>query len=199
MSETLTYYMTSVSPWTYFGGRLLPAMAEGAGVAINIRPVNLGEVFAVTGGLPLGQRSQARQDYRMFEMKRWRDYHGLPMNVEPKFFPANPSLADRTIIAAKQTGIDPIPLSNAIMACTWEKDLNISEAETLVAACGDLGLDGAALVAAADGDAANKEYASNTQSAIEDGMFGAPWYIYKGEPFWGQDRLNLLQAALDRG
>jgi len=201
MSETLTYYMTSISPWTYFGGRLLPSMAKDAGADIDILPVNLGKVFAVTGGLPLGQRSQARQDYRMVEIKRWRDHHGLAaaMNVEPSFFPTNPTLADRTIIAAKQTGADAVGLSNAIMACVWEKDLNIGEAEVLQDTCNGFGLDGEALVAAADGEAAVEQYAANTQNAIEVGMFGAPWYIYKSEPFWGQDRLPLLQAALDKG
>jgi 2-hydroxychromene-2-carboxylate isomerase len=201
MSETITYYMTSISPWTYFGGHLLPTMAANAGADIDILPANLGEVFAVTGGLPLGQRSQARQDYRMVEMIRWRDYHGLTatMNVEPKFFPTNPSLADRTIIAAKKAGADAVALSNAVMACAWEKDLNIAEADVLRDTCNGLGLDGDALVGAADGDAAIAQYAANTQSAIEAGMFGAPWYIYKGEPFWGQDRLPLLQAALDKG
>ena len=199
MSKTITYYMTSISPWTYFGGRLLPAMAEKAEVDVDLRPVNLGGVFAVTGGLPLGQRSQARQDYRMFEMKRWRDYHGLSMNVEPKFFPTNPSLADRVLIAAKQSGADAIELSNAILACAWEKDLDIADGDVLRATCNDLGLDGDALVAAADGEEATNEYAANTQQAIEDGMFGAPWYIYEGEPFWGQDRLSLLQIALEKG
>lgn len=27
-------------------------------------------------------------------------------------------------------------------------------------------------------------------------VFGAPFYIWRGEPFWGQDRLDLLEAAV---
>ncbi len=201
MTKTISYYMTSISPWTYFGGKLVPEIAAKADATLDIRPCKLADVFAVTGGLPLGQRSQARQDYRLVEMARWRDHHGLSdkMNIEPPFFPTIPAQADCLIIAAKQAGHDVIALSNAVMACVWERDLNIAEPDTLGTVCRELGLDNDALLAAAEGDAVLAEYDANTQQAIADGVFGAPWYIYDGIPYWGQDRVQLLELTLNKG
>ncbi len=58
------------------------------------------------------------------------------------------------------------------------------------------GMDGAALVAAADGEAVATAYAANTEEALARGVFGAPSYVYDGELYWGQDRLDFLARAL---
>jgi 2-hydroxychromene-2-carboxylate isomerase len=42
-------------------------------------------------------------------------------------------------------------------------------------------------------------YAANLRSAFEAGVFGAPTYVIDGELFWGQDRLELLDAMLASG
>ena len=44
--------------------------------------------------------------------------------------------------------------------------------------------------------AADVRYAQYTDQAVEAQVFGAPWYTYLGEPFWGQDRLEFLDRAL---
>ena len=41
-------------------------------------------------------------------------------------------------------------------------------------------------------------YEAYTQEAIDRQVFGAPWYVYNDEPFWGQDRLDFLERALAR-
>ena len=50
---------------------------------------------------------------------------------------------------------------------------------------------------AGDDDIA-RAYAADTAEAIERGVFGAPSYIYDGELFWGQDRLEFLERAVKR-
>jgi 2-hydroxychromene-2-carboxylate isomerase len=55
-------------------------------------------------------------------------------------------------------------------------------------------LDGASLYAAREQSL--ELYNRYTQEAIERKVFGAPWYIYENEPFWGQDRLDFLERAL---
>ena len=39
-------------------------------------------------------------------------------------------------------------------------------------------------------------YDALTQEAIDRQIFGAPTYVYRDEPFWGQDRLDFLDRAL---
>ena len=51
----------------------------------------------------------------------------------------------------------------------------------------------------ADLAAADGRYAQYTAQAVEAQVFGAPWYTYLGEPFWGQDRLEFVARRLARG
>ena len=55
------------------------------------------------------------------------------------------------------------------------------------------------LVSAADSESVKEEYVANTQEALNVGVFGVPSYVYKGELFWGQDRLDFLERALKKG
>ena len=61
-----------------------------------------------------------------------------------------------------------------------------------------LGLDGPALLDAAESEAVKAAFAADTQEAIDRGVFGAPSYVYKDEIFWGQDRLDFVERALAR-
>lgn len=97
--------------------------------------------------------------------------------------------------AITQVGTDAaLQLLGAIFRAVWAQDRNISDPDTLIQVAVESGLNGDALYAARDD--ARPLYDENTQSAIERQVFGAPWYVYNDEPFWGQDRLEFLERAL---
>ncbi len=197
MSKTVDYYYSLVSPWTYLGGPRFASIAAAAGARVNYKPVSLAKVFPVSGGLPLPKRAPQRQAYRMAELKRWRDHLGVPLNLEPRHFPAPDGLAGRTVVAARRAGADVGRLTIAIGRAVWAEERDITEADTLRAICAENALDGDALVAAAESEAVTGEYEANTNEAIERGIFGAPSYVYRDEIFWGQDRLGFLERALE--
>ncbi len=197
--KTIDYYFSPVSPWTYLGHARLRDIARRHGASISPKPADYGRVFPVSGGLPLKQRAPQRQAYRMVELRRWRDFLGVPIQLEPKFFPVSPDLAARTIIAAASAGAEKqLDLSHAFMRACWEQDRDISDASTLVDLASAAGLDGAALVKAAGEPAAQAEYDRLTQEAVDRQICGAPTYVVGGEPFWGQDRLDFVDRALGR-
>jgi 2-hydroxychromene-2-carboxylate isomerase len=199
MTKIIDYFFTPVSPWTYLGSARLDAMVRKHGAELRYKPCDYGKVFPVSGGLPVGQRPKQRQAYRLVELERWRDFLGLPLNIHPKHFPVASDFAARTIVAAKQSGGDPGKLANALLRAVWVEERDVSDRATVAAICQESGLDGTALVAAADGDAARAEFAANTAEAIERQVFGAPTYIYRDKPYWGQDRLDFLERALAAG
>jgi 2-hydroxychromene-2-carboxylate isomerase len=82
------------------------------------------------------------------------------------------------------------------LRAVWAQERDISDANTLIAIGNENQLDGAALYAAHESGKAL--YELYTREAIEQQVFGAPWYVYDGEPFWGQDRLDLLERALNK-
>jgi 2-hydroxychromene-2-carboxylate isomerase len=196
MSKEIDYYYSHVSPWTYIGTQRFYAVAGAAGATINFKPANLGEIFAVSGGLPLGKRSPQRVAYRMMELKRWKAHLDIELTLEPKHFPTNDQPAALMAIAAMEAGHDVGPLSYAIMRKCWVEEADAADTATLESAADAVGLDGAALLAASEAPEIAEIYAANTAEAIERNIIGAPSYVYKDEIFWGQDRIDLLDRAL---
>jgi 2-hydroxychromene-2-carboxylate isomerase len=195
--KTIDYYFSPSSPWTYLGHERLIAIAAKHRAAIRILPVDLGgKIFPGSGGLPVGQRAPQRQAYRLVELRRWSNYLALPLNLQPRYFPTSGHDAARLIILAdQQAGSDAtLKLMQAVMRGLWAEDRDIADATTLAEMADRCGLAGAQLVA--DLPKADARYAENTRQAVEAQVFGAPWYTYLGEPFWGQDRLDFLDRAL---
>jgi len=200
MSKICQYFFAIQSPWTYLGHERFVAMARQHAVQIEVRPCDLGKVFGVSGGLPLAKRAPQRQAYRLVELTRWSEFLGMPMNVQPKFFPVSPDLATRMVIATRLThGVDvALELSGAIMRGLWAEEKNIGDEDTLAQIAGSCGLDGRALIKSSETASVQAEYDRNTEDATAANVFGSPWYLLDGESFWGQDRLDFLERAMQK-
>ena len=101
MSIPISYYLSLASPWSYLGHKRLTKIASEYDCRINTHPIDLSLVLPATGGIPLPKRSQQRKDYRMQELRRWRDYLNLPLNCEPKHFPVADASAAAMVIAIR--------------------------------------------------------------------------------------------------
>ncbi|MGB9991595.1 2-hydroxychromene-2-carboxylate isomerase [Pseudoduganella rhizocola] len=198
MSKVCQYYFAPHSPWAYLGHARFVALCKANKVAIELKPLDLGKVFGVSGGLPLAKRAPQRQAYRLVELARWSEFLGVPLTLQPKFFPVSPDAAARLIIAARLShGLDAaLALSEAVMRGLWAEEKNIGDEATLAAIAGACGLDGAALLKAAQTASVQAEYDSNTEAGTAANVFGSPWYILDGESFWGQDRLDFLERKI---
>jgi 2-hydroxychromene-2-carboxylate isomerase len=93
-------------------------------------------------------------------------------------------------------GHDVSDLSQAIMAAIWVADRNVEDEQTLVAIAESLRLDGEATLARAKDPKTELIYMRYTNEAISRGVFGAPFYFFRGEGFWGQDRLDMLDRTI---
>ena len=198
MLPTIDYYFTPQSPWTYFGHARFTQMANAAQATVRILPVDYGQIFPASGGLPLGKRAPQRQAYRLVELARFRDALGLPMNIQPKFFPVSGDDASRLITAVDTLDGTPaaMRLSAAVFAAVWENELDIASADTLAALLAQCGL-GADRLEHSRSAQVQQAYQANTEAALAAGVFGAPSYVVAGEIFWGQDRLDFLQHRLN--
>lgn len=197
MSKHIDYYFTPVSPFTYLGHERFVAIAREQHATIAVKPIDLGRVFPVSGGLPLRQRAPQRQAYRLTELKRWSSYLHVPLNPQPAHFPAPGDLAAKWILAVAEHGTQPaLAFAGALGRALWAEDRNIADRDTLAAIAAAQGHDAAALAERADAPDTAKHYDLLTQEAIDRGVFGAPTYVFGGELFWGQDRLDFLARAL---
>ncbi|HZP93257.1 MAG TPA: 2-hydroxychromene-2-carboxylate isomerase [Burkholderiales bacterium] len=199
MSKTVDYYFSPMSPWTYLGHERFAQMAKKYGATVGVKPVDYGRIFPLSGGLPLAKRAPQRQKYRLVELERWRKHLGLPLTLQPKFFPYDTGLATLLIIAARRQGEQAaMRLAGAILRRCWAEEQNMADETALAAAARGAGLDARALFAAANKADIRADYEAFTDEAIARDVFGAPTYVYDGELFWGQDRLDFLERALAR-
>ena len=197
---TIDYYISLNSPWTYLGSARFAAIAKKHDCTVNVKPAKFAEVFAKTGGLPLVKRAPERRAYRLMDLKRWRDHLGIPINIEPKYFPSDEAPGTRLVLAAKLQGKDAHRLATEIGKALWEMEQSIAEPAALAAAAERAGLDAEAIRKAGPSDAElDGMHDELTAEAIKRGVFGAPSYVLpSGEIFWGQDRLEFLDRALAR-
>jgi 2-hydroxychromene-2-carboxylate isomerase len=199
MARRITCYFTTVSPWAYIGHALFLKISREHDVAIDWKPVNLGEVFPQTGGLPLAKRAPARQRYRMFELQRWREKRALNFSLHPKNWPFDCTLADRSIIALAQSGRNPAAYIGGVFKAVFEDERNCADETVLAEILGTDGHDAPSILSSARSPETEAAYKNNIAEALAAGVFGSPTYIREGELFWGQDRLELLDDALRSG
>ncbi|HEV7855659.1 MAG TPA: 2-hydroxychromene-2-carboxylate isomerase [Herminiimonas sp.] len=200
MAKVCEYYFAPQSPFAYLGHARFVAMAKQHGAHIEIKPMDQARIFAASGGLPLPKRSPQRQAYRLNELRRWSEFLGLPMNIQPKFFPVPGDLAAKLIIATQLAhGTDAaLALTGAIACAMWEEEKNIADVDTLIALANAADHDGRELMKASETPGIQSQYERFTDEALAANVFGGPWYVVDGEGFWGQDRLDFVERALQK-
>ena len=190
------------SPWAYLGGPELDGIIKRNHVRLIFKPYDFQKAVPLTGGIPLRTRPQARKTYHALELERWRQYLGMPLNLEPKYYrhdgqpPDWNKQAGWMVIAAQLQGLNAELLSHAILRALWAEERDIADPAVRQAIGNENGYNGAALVALERSEAVQSQYAANTEEAQRVGIFGSPIYVFSGERFWGQDRLHFLERAL---
>jgi 2-hydroxychromene-2-carboxylate isomerase len=196
MTRSIDYYFSLVSPWAYIGHVTFMDVMQRHGLTVNFKPMSLASVFPETGGLPLAKRAPARQRYRILELQRWREKRGVRLNIHPKFWPFNVETADHLTVAIVQSGANPDQFLRKAFTGVWADEKNLGEEGTLVALADDVGLPGERLLTVAKSGDIKKIYQQNIADALAVDAFGSPCYVFDGEVFWGQDRIELLDDAL---
>jgi 2-hydroxychromene-2-carboxylate isomerase len=200
--EVSCFYSLS-SPWAYFAGPQLQDIVRRHHVRLILKPYDFQEVAPKTGGVPIRTRPEPRRTYHALELDRWRRYLGMPLQLTPKFYPADGKPAGWNkppgwmVIAAQQAGMDAFRLSHALLRALWAEERDTAEAAVRREIAFENEMDGDALLAAETGAEVQSLYRRYSEEAVALGVFGAPTFVLDGERYWGQDRLGFLDRALD--
>lgn len=192
----IEYFFAPMSPFTYLAGQRLEDIAAQHGATVRYRPLDAPKLFPRTGGQVLAERHESRKVYRLQELRRWSAALGLPLQLQPPFFPVNPAPASYAILAAQRVGGGDLPgLVAAFPRAVWAEGRDIADSDTVADLMRAHGFDPA--IADRHMLAAAEEYAANLEDAVARGVFGVPFYIVGDERFWGQDRLDHLALHLE--
>jgi 2-hydroxychromene-2-carboxylate isomerase len=199
MAASLDFYFDFSSPYGYFGAMRIEELAERHGRMVHWHPVLLGVVFKTTGGAPLPQIPM-KGEYSLRDFARSARYLGIPYR-QPTAFPISTQAAARAMLWARREAGESraVELALAIYRAYFVEDINISEPAEIARIGAALGFDPAALEAALGTPEIKDALRLEVEQAMARGVFGSPFVIADGEPFWGVDRFEQLEAFLKNG
>jgi 2-hydroxychromene-2-carboxylate isomerase len=128
------------------------------------------------------------------DLARWAERHGTPFRFNPHF-PINTLRLMRGAVAAQARG-ELVAYADAVFDAIWQEQRNMGDPAEVAAALTSAGLDAAAYAAAGEDDAVKAKLVGNTEAAVAAGIFGAPSFLVAGELYFGQDRMDFVEAAL---
>lgn len=190
----IDYFFSLMSPYAYLAGRRLEALAGQRSVDVAYHPFDILAVFQATGGAPVAQRHAARQSYRLQDLRRRAARAGLPITLQPAFYPVDARQASVALIAAQMAGFSVGLTAHAYMRALWAEEKNIADPTVVSDVLTAHGVPEADLEP--HRAAAEDAYARSAATAEAAGVFGSPSYVVGREVFWGADRLDDLEEFL---
>jgi 2-hydroxychromene-2-carboxylate isomerase len=199
LATALDFYFDFVSPYGYFASTKIEALAAKYQRTVAWHPVLLGVVFKLTGAQPLTMVPM-KGDYSRHDFERTARFHGIAFQF-PKDFPLATQAAARVMLhlQAAQGADSAVAFAKAVYHAYFVEGVNIGEPGNIVQIAASLGHDAAAIESAMNSAPVKEQLKAEIDGAIQRGVFGSPFVIADGEPFWGLDRFDQLEAFLKDG
>ena len=196
MTKTVEFYFDVGSPAAYLAFLRLPDICKAARATLDFKPMLLGGVFQATGNQsPMTVPAKGR--YMVDDLERFARRHQLPFRHNP-YFPINTLTLMRVATGLQLR--DParlLPYLEAVYRAIWAEGRDMNDPAVVAAVLQGAGLDATALLALAGDPEVKERLKVATQEAVGRGVFGAPTFFVDGQMYWGQDRLDFVQEALE--
>ncbi len=198
MTDSIKFYFDFSSPYSYFAAHKIEATVAPFGREVAWRPFMLGKAFGLTGGKPLTE-TPMKGDYCKHDWERLARFMEVPW-VFPDPFPIATQAAARAFywLDDQDTALAK-KFALAAFESYFGRGENISSPNKVAEIAATLGVDGEQLLAAVADEAIKQRLKDETQSAIDAGVFGAPYFIVDGEGIWGADRMWMIKRWLKSG
>ena len=193
MSKSVEFFFDVGSPTVYLAATQLSKIAGRHGATVLWRPVLLGGVFKATGNVSPAT-VPAKSRYMGDDLERFARRYEVPFLFNP-FFPVNTLALMRGAVAYQQQGrLDQY--IEAIFSAMWVTGKNMNEPTIVAEVLETIGIGAQEFLVAIAAQDVKDKLKSNTEEAVERGAFGAPTFFVGDEMFFGQDRLDFVEAAL---
>ena len=199
MAAPIDFYFDFSSPYAYFGSQKIDEVAmEFGGREVTWRPMLLGVALKETGNKSLADQP-IKGEYTLYDCERLARFMKVPWTV-PEKFPVMSLAAGRAFYWIDST--DPEKAKTFARNCLtayFGEGRDITDKDLIAEIGVGVGVDGNALKDAIATPEVKDMLKAATQSALEAGVFGSPFYIIDGEKFWGSDRIWMIKRWLKSG
>ena len=198
VNQTVDFYFDFSSPYGYFSSEKVEEMAGRSGATIVWRPYLMGVAFRLTQRKPLFQIPMVK-DYSARDLDRVARFDGTPFNV-PSPFPVATVVACRAYYwLSNQDPLTAKEFAKKLFRAYFINNKPISEIDVVVEIASQVDVDAEELNKALLDPDVKRLARTATDDAINKGVFGSPFFIVDGEPFWGHDRLPHVEAWVTSG
>jgi 2-hydroxychromene-2-carboxylate isomerase len=199
MTSAIDFYFDFSSPYGYFASTRIDELAAKYQRKVKWRPILLGIVFQTTGSAPLTV-IPLKGNYSVHDFQRTARFHGIPYKM-PDTFPISTQAAARAVLWTQATAIDDkaAELAKAIYKAYFVDGIDIGNSANVAQIGASVGINEAALLEAINSPEIKEQLKKEVAHAIEQGVFGSPYLVVDGEPFWGFDRFEQIEATLKHG
>ncbi len=194
----IDFWFDFSSPYSYLASERIDALAAKHGRKVKWRPIMLGAAFKASG-LPLLITVPLKGEYSKRDFDRSARFLGAPYKFPPKFPVLSLSAARGYYWLHAQDCAKAREFAHAVFRAYWVDGRDIGELPVMLEIVDALQLDRDAFTAAIADPAIKDRVKQETEDAVAKGMFGAPYFMVDGEPFWGADRLPQIDKWLETG
>ena len=187
MAKVLEFFFDYVSPFSYLADTQLPALRGRTGASIIYKPIVLGGIFKAANNTP-PPMIPAKLKYNAVDAMRWASHYGVPMKQNP-FFPLSTIRVMRGAIVAQSAGCFPA-YHAAMFRAMWVDGVNLGDPKVVKELFVGLGMSPDAVEA----EDVKDRLRFNTDEAVARGAFGAPTFFVGDAMFWGNDRMQFIEA-----
>lgn len=194
----IEFYFDFSSPYGYLAAQKINEIGERYGRTVNWHPIMLGIIFKETGNAANADIDLKGQ-YMRQDVPRLAAMMGAPFTW-PEPFPIATLAAARAYYWLLEADPDKaVPFAKACYHHYFGKGVDISDVQDVILIGEEMGIDGAALAEAVTQDDVKQRVKDKTAEALDLGVFGSPYFLIDGEPFFGSDRLWQIERHLGKG
>ena len=196
MKPAIDFYFDFSSPYSYIASEWVEAVAALHGRAVQWHAILLGVTFQAAE-LKSPVSHPIKREYSIRDFGRSASFAGLPY-VMPDKFPISTQNAARIFwwLHDTQSPERAVAWAHAGLRAYFTRGTDLSDVATLATVVTASGLDATAALAAYTDPLWKERLKRENDAAIASGVFGAPFFIVDGEPFWGNDRRGQIEQWL---
>lgn len=199
MSKVIEFYFDFSSPYAYLGSKMIEAVAEKHGRTVQWHSFLLGTAFKGENTGPLTMYPR-KGEYSLLDFDRTARKNGITFNM-PREFPKLTILASRGFYWLSEKNSDLAKeFAQAVFAAYFVEGQDIAIADVIMDIARKLPIDEKEFSEAVQDTVLKDAYKASVMDIVnEKKIFGAPFFLVDGEPFWGADRIVQIDEWLTTG
>ena len=196
--QPIDFYVDFSSPYSYIASEWIEALAARHRRTVNWKAILLGATFQAAE-LKSPVAYPLKREYSMLDFERSARFAGVPLKIPAKF-PIPTQNAARLFWWLKERGdLTASHWARHCLRAFFARGVDLSDSAALKQLCAEFGLDPQQAEAIWNDPEWKANLKAANDGAIARGVFGAPFFMIDGEPFWGNDRRAQIERWLEKG